>query len=181
METHATTNANDIRNIPPANVRQPRAERSALPMTPVSPCTNWTTINLNAAVTDAATTPGALTVSKLRRLDVGQGGTSVLVRMKYPVSGGTACTVRLFGFDGTHLDNNGVVEAISVALAKPQQLPDEAGALSTVFTPAGTDPQDQAGFGYTKAVRFDMLGNVEILALVTVAGAATSTIEARVI
>ncbi len=186
MEVHTRVDTQDIRMLTQAAIKQPESHRSAQYVTPVSPCSNWTTVNTSASSVDAnLLTPGTTVASRHRLIPAGQGGTSLLVRMRYPIASPTPCTVRLFGFDGSHIDNAGKPEVADLTQnvrPKPQQLPDETGALTTTLTPAaGTDPQDQNSFAYTKAVRFDMLGNIEILCLVSSAGPANSTIEVRVI
>lgn len=159
--------------------------------TPVGVCTDWVTVNSNAAsVTNAGIlqTPGNANLvsdSNVRRLSAGHSGTAMRVRMRYPVGSVTACTVRVIGFDGGHIRNNGnpvELNPSSNVPPKPEQLPDIAGNYNIIFTPDGVnDVRDSAGFGYTKTVTVDLVGNLECVFLISSAAAANSTIEARVI
>jgi hypothetical protein len=191
MDTHAYINTSDIRTLPMASCSQFNAGRAAQYVTPVSPCTNWATVNTSAST---ATPSGILQIPgnanstsnpQIIRLDCGHGGTAVMVRMRYPVGQTGACNVRVVGFDGAYMHNNDqrINEDLTLNVApKPELLSDSAGNYTLTFTPdAATDPRDNGGFAYTRPAKVDLHGNLHAIFLITSAGPATSTIEARVI
>jgi hypothetical protein len=174
-----------------ASCVQTYGERNKSPVTQVGLCTDWTTVNTNAASAASAgvlQSPGTAVApanNNAIRLDCGHAGTFVRLRMRYPVSTPTACTVRCFGFDGSHIRNNGNPPELGSTfnvLPKPEHLPDSLGNFSIVLTPDGVnDIRESATFAYTKTVIVPIQGNLEVICLVSSAGAATSTIEARVV
>jgi hypothetical protein len=191
MDTHAYINTQDIRTLGVTSCNQFNSGRAATYVTPVSPCTNWATVNTSASTVTPSNIlqiPGnanSTSNSQIVRLDCGQGGTAVMVRMRYPVGQAGAVSVRVIGFDGSYLYNND--RRISDTLAdnvppKPELLSDAAGNYTLTFTPdAATDPRDNASFAYTRPAKVDLHGNIHAIFLITSAGPANATIEARVI
>ena len=182
--TGPDVDTSDIRTFNPVLSHAPMPRGKPDYEIPVSPATNWVEVNSDCEIQQVVTIPGNLDHTnhpELKLLDVGHSGTSVLVRMKYPQGVGTATSIRVFGFDGSHMRNNNQPVSEVIVKPKPQLLPDIGNNTTITFTPdISNDPQDADGFAYTMPVRIDFLGN-SFLLFPVVAADGQGSIEARVI
>jgi len=144
-------------------------------MIPVSPCTNWMTINSAPKVADnggsAVVTPNAITRAAVVRLRVYPRGTMVAIRMKYETAASaiTDPVIQAFGIDSAD---------------EVQRLLDAAGIHALTLTTDGTNDVRDGTYSYTAEVEVDAKGCLDVICAVQTAAVGTDmpdpVIQARV-
>jgi hypothetical protein len=169
--------------VPTGNVvvNRPRVAQSQPLINPVVTCgvvTDWIDICTAPETADnggsVVTNPGAITRSTQNWFAACGLGTQVLVRLKYDagVSGSiTSPVVQVFGRDSAGC---------------PQRLVDGSGTHEQTLTVDGTNDVTDGTYKYTVPKTINIHGNLELLAAIKTAFAATgtltnSTIQVRVI
>lgn len=139
---------------------------------PVSIESDWVVLNSAPGTLDANPVKNPTTGinSSPAPLTVGGAGTTIQLRLRYPLSGGPSngatVLIQAFGLDG----GSGNLQAGS-AVRVPQRLFDGTSSpahVQTLTVATATDAQD-ATYGYTEPVELDMQANKQVIVLINTA------------
>ncbi len=154
-----------------ASVKRPKIAVSEPLINPVVTCgivNDWIDICTAPETTDnggsVVTNPGAITRAEQNWLKTCGLGTQVLVRLKYDdgISVPTSPVVQLFGRDSQGC---------------PQRLVDGSGTHEQTLTIDTTNDVTDGTYKYTAAKTINIHGNIELLAAIKTAFAATGTVD----